>query len=147
MDRLMIENLLEQAFQQYGLMGLVVAFAVLGPGFTYVRTKNSRLQAEVQAQALLNEFARREQEQSERLEERLTSTLERLDQSKDEVFHLRLALNQTQHDLHEMREVCQKVDALTERVVELEAQLDRKRQRIQELEQAMKAKGQDIIDE
>lgn len=61
-------ELLTQVFQQYGLLGLVITFLLLGPGFTYFRTKHIRAEAESKAQTLLNEFAQQERQRSERLE-------------------------------------------------------------------------------
>jgi len=121
----MVENLIEQAFRQYGLLGLLVAFIVLGPGFTYVRTKNTRLQAETKAQELLNEFLREERDHAEQLEENLTATLARLEEEKEEVFQLQLKLTQNAFQLEKLAELRQQVQALTERVTELEAQVNR----------------------
>jgi exonuclease VII large subunit len=108
----MIENLLEQAFQQYGLVGLLVTFLTLGPGFTYLRTKNACLRAESRAQELLNEFLREEREHADQLEERLNQTLARLDAEKEEVFELKMQL--AQNGLADLRQQLAEVsDRLT----------------------------------
>jgi DNA repair exonuclease SbcCD ATPase subunit len=119
----MIENLIEQAFNQYGLLGLLVTFLVLGPGFTYVRTKNTRLQTESKAQEILNEFLREERDHAEQLEKNLKDTLARLEGEKEEVFQLQLKLAQTEFELEKMGELLQRIQALTERVSELEEQI------------------------
>ena len=156
----MVENLIEQAFRQYGLLGLLVAFVVLGPGFTYVRTKNARVQAETKAQELLNEFLREERDHAEQLEENLTATLTRLEEEKGEVFQLQLKLAQNAFQLEKLAELRQQVQALTERVTELEAQVNRleaenerlnsevarKQARIEALEQGMNSESRAGLD-
>ena len=63
-----ITNLLSQVFQRHGLVGLVIGFLILGPGFTYLRTRTIRVQAETKVQALVNEFARQERQRADRPE-------------------------------------------------------------------------------
>jgi DNA repair exonuclease SbcCD ATPase subunit len=116
----MIENLLEQAFQQYGLVGLLVTFLTLGPGFTYLRTKNACLRAESRAQELLNEFLREEREHADQLEERLNQTLARLDAEKEEVFELKMQLARTQLAQNGLADLRQQLAALSDRLAALE---------------------------
>ena len=83
-----IVNFLNQLFQQDGLVGLVIGFLILGPGFTYVRTRTLRAQSEATAQALVNEFARQERQRADRLEEQLNGAFRKLNTTEAEVANL-----------------------------------------------------------
>lgn len=122
-----IEPLLDQAFQQYGLLGLVVVFLLLGPVYTHFRTRTIRAQAETNAQQLLNEFAQKERLRAERLEERLNATFEKLNAAEEEVSQLRLRLAKAQTDLDEMPKLKHRVRVLVKRVMELERLVEAKR--------------------
>lgn len=122
-----IELLLEQAFQQYGLVGLVIVFLLLGPVYTHFRTRAIRVQAETNAHTLVSEFAQKERLRSERLEERLNETFEKLNAAEDEVAQLRLRLTKAQTDLDEMPKLKHQVRVLAKRVVELERLVEVKR--------------------
>ncbi len=117
-------DLLQTLLQQHGLLGLVIGFLILGPGFTYIRTRNMRDEAEAKTQALLNEFAQKERERSERLEARLEETLQKLNQAEDEVISLRLKLAQAQSELEKVAALREQIQVLTNRVNELESLLE-----------------------
>ena len=114
------EELLTQVFQQYGLLGLVIVFLLLGPAYTYIRTRGIRAQAEANTQSLLTEFAQKERLRSERLEERLNETFEKLNAAENAVAQLRLRLTKAQIDLDEMPKLKHRIRILAKRVVELE---------------------------
>ena len=120
----MIESLLEQAFQQYGLAGLLVTFLVLGPGFTYLRTKNACLRAESRAQELLNEFLREEREHADQLEGRLNQTMARLEAEKEEVFDLKMRLAQARQAQNGLADLRQQLAQVSERLAALEGAED-----------------------
>jgi len=84
-----LEELLQQALQNYGPEGLLIAFLVLGPGFTYIRSRNTRLQMETKAQELLNQFLVEERKHGDQLESKLSVALVKLEAAKQEVVHLR----------------------------------------------------------
>jgi chromosome segregation ATPase len=138
-----IEELLQQAFQQYGLVGLVLVFLLLGPVYTYVRTRGIRAQAEANAQSLLNEFAQKERLRSERLEERLNETFEKLNAAEEEVAQLRLRLAQAQSDLDEMPKLKHRLQVLGKRVVELEKQVETKRTENEQLQVKLRQRERD----
>ena len=133
-----IVNLLSQIFQQHGLIGLIVGFLILGPGFTYFRTRTIRVQAEVKTQALLNEFAIQERQRADRLEEQLNNTLRKLDNAEEEISKLRLKLAETRNDLGDVSRLRQQVRKLTRRVRELEETVEKKRVENERLLQALK---------
>ena len=116
----MIETLLQQAFDQYGLLGLLLTFLVLGPGFTYLRTKNACLRAESRAQEILNEFLREERDHADQLEARLTATLDRLDAEKEETFTLKMQLAEARHAQNGLADLRQQVTNVTGRLAQLE---------------------------
>jgi chromosome segregation ATPase len=132
-----IEELLQQAFQQYGLFGLVVVFLLLGPAYTYFRTRGIRAQAEANAQSLLNEFAQKERLRAERLEARLNEALQKLNAAEEEVAQLRLRLTQAQNDLDEMPKLRHRLQGLAKRVVELERLVEAKRAENELLQQKL----------
>jgi chromosome segregation ATPase len=138
-----IEELLSQAFQQYGLAGLVIVFLLLGPAYTYFRTRGIRAQVEANAQSLLNEFAQKERLRSERLEERLNETFEKLNAAEGAVAQLRLQLAQAQSDLDEMPKLKQRLQVLAKRVVELERQVETKRAENQQLQLQLQQRERD----
>lgn len=133
-----IVNFLHQLFQQDGLVGLVIGFLILGPGFTYFRTRTLRAQSEAKAQTLLNEFARQERQRADRLEEQLNATLRKLDSTEEEVSNLRLKLAEAQNELDDMAALRQQVRKLTRRVRELEAAVEDKNQENDQLRQTLK---------
>ena len=116
----MIDTLLQQAFDQYGLLGLLLTFLVLGPGFTYLRTKNACLRAESRAQEILNEFLCEERDHADQLEARLTATLDRLDAEKEETFTLKMQLAEAQHAQNGLADLRQQVTDVAERLAQLE---------------------------
>jgi len=128
------EQLLQEVFRQYGLLGLFVVFVILGPGFTYFRTRAIRVQAEAKAQVILNAFAQMERERSERLEKRLDQTLRQLNLAEDEVANLRLRLAKAQSDLDDMPLLKRRIRRLTTRVNELETQVKTKQTEIERLQ-------------
>ena len=119
-----METILEQVLQQYGPIGMLIAFLVVGPGYTYIHSKNTRLEAENKAQELLNEFARQERKRTDELEKYLNQTLQRLDNAKDEVATLQVKLAHAQSDLEEMPVLRRQVSELMERVKELEGRIE-----------------------
>ena len=139
-----IIELLHQIFQQYGLLGLLIGFLVLGPGFTLLRTKTIRVQAEAKAQALVNEFARQERQRADRLEEQLRTTLQKLDSTEEEVSRLRLKLAETNSQLEEISGLRRQVRKLTRRVRELETTLEHKDVENRDLRQALKSRESEI---
>ena len=98
-----IVNLLQQMFQQNGLLGLIIGFLILGPGFTWLRTRTIRVEAEAKAQELVNEFARQERQRADRLEEQFRTTLRKLTTTEDEVSRLRLKLVENQRSWKQCR--------------------------------------------
>ncbi|MEO8391768.1 MAG: hypothetical protein ABI700_02140 [Chloroflexota bacterium] len=114
-----LDDLLQQVFQQYGLLGLVIVFLIFGPGFTYFRTRTMRVEAEAKAQELLNKFIKQERLRADRLEKRLNETLHKLELAEDEVSQVRLRLSQAQSDLDEVSKFKRQVRRLTRRVAEL----------------------------
>jgi len=136
-------ELLGQIFQQYGVVGLVIGFLILGPGFTYFRTRTIRVQAEMKAQELLNEFAQQERQRSERLEMRLTSTQQKLNTAEDEVSSLRLRLAMAQSDLDEMPKLKHRLRLLMRRVSELETAAKDKQSEIERLTEQLQQRQND----
>ena len=126
-------DLLQQVFQQYGLLGLVIVFLIFGPGFTYFRTRNVRIQTEAKAQEVLNEFIKQERQRADRLEARLNEALDKLNLAEDEVAQLRLRLSEAQSDLDQLAALKRQVRKLTQRVTELEGQLETKQNENEEL--------------
>ena len=139
-------ELFEQAFETYGLVGLVIAFLVLGPGFTYIRTRQAQLHADVKAQTLLNRFARDEHEQVERLEQRLDDALGRLEVEREEVMQLRVSLFEAQRELLEMPQLREQVLTLTQRVCDLEGQVEASRTENERLQQENERKESRIFE-
>ena len=137
-------ELLTQVFQQYGLFGLVIAFLLLGPGFTYFRTRHIRAEAESKAQTLLNEFAQRERQRSERLEARLNETLFKLNAAEDEVARLRLRLTEARSDLDEMPKLKRRIRKLTRRISELESAVASKQTENEQLQQTIQQRESDL---
>lgn len=119
-----METILEQVLQQYGPIGMLIAFLVVGPGYTYIHSKNTRLQTETKAQELLNEFARQERQRTDELERYLNQTLQRLDTAKDEVASLQVKLAHAQSDLEQMPVLRCQIAELMDRVKELEARIE-----------------------
>lgn len=117
-------QILEEAFRQYGLWGLFIAFLVLGPGFTYVRTENTRMQLESKAQELLYHMAREEHNQANRMETRLNEALDQLAEAREEIAQLKLDLQQAKHDLDHVSQLNDRVRTLDTHVDALEEQLD-----------------------
>ena len=117
------QQLFEAAFHEFGLWGLVIAFLVLGPGFTYVRTHNTRLKIETKAQELLYQFAQSEHEQANQLEMQLTQASQDLTEAREEIYQLRLDLQQAQHELEHVPQLRERVQSLNTQVDELEAQV------------------------
>ena len=115
-----MEDLIEQAFHQYGLVGLIVTFLVLGPGYTYLQTRDLRLKSESQAQNLLNTVLMDEMAHGDTLEEQLTQTQQRLEEAKGEVFQLQMELAETKHKLDVIPENTQQIDLLEGRMSVLE---------------------------
>jgi DNA repair exonuclease SbcCD ATPase subunit len=134
-----IDTLIQQAFEQYGLIGLVVVVLIVGPAYTYLRTRNLRLDAEVKAQEVLNRILVDERDHAEALENHLGATLERLDAAKDEVFHLRMELAQTQHKLTEMPELSGQIQTITQRMNTLEGQMEQIRLQMQQVSQTRRS--------
>lgn len=128
------DELLNQVFQQYGLIGLVIGFLLLGPAYTYFRTRGIRAQAEANAQSLVNEFAQKERARSERLEERLNDTMQKLNAAEDEVAQLRLRLANTQNDLDDMPKLKHRIRVLTKRMIELKGLIESKREENEQLQ-------------
>ena len=94
-----LTDLFEAVFHEFGLWGLVIVFLILGPGFTYIRTHNTRLKVESKAQELVYRFAQEEHDQANRLEDRLNIALEELSKAREEIAQLKLDLQQAQHEL------------------------------------------------
>lgn len=138
-------ELFEQAFEQYGLVGLVVAFLILGPGFTYLRTRNASVQAEMKAQTLLNRFAQDEHIQAERMEERLNAALVKLEDARQQVLDLRIELLKAQHDLTEMAKLREQVQTLSRQVCDLEGQIEAGRIENERLRESLRQKGERIL--
>lgn len=115
-----MEQIVEQAFQQYGLVGLIVGFLVSGPGYTYIKTRNMHLKVENRAHELLQRYLQEERTHAAQLETRLEATLEQLEISRQEVFALTLKLNTAEHKLEAMSDLSEQVAALTRQVAELE---------------------------
>ena len=133
-----IVSFLHQLFQQDGLVGLVIGFLILGPGFTYFRTRTLRAQSEAKAQTLLNEFARQERQRADRLEGQLNTALRKLDSTEEEVANLRLKLAEAQNKLDDMVALRQQVRKLTRWVRELQAAVEDKSRENDELRQTLR---------
>ena len=118
-------DLFEAAFREFGLWGLVIAFLVLGPGFTYIRTHNTRLQVESKAQELLYRFAQEEHDQANRLEERLNIALEELTTAREEIAQLKLDLQQARHELETVDQLKQHIATLDDHIEALEVKISR----------------------
>ena len=121
-----IVNFLQQLFQQNGMIGLIIGFLILGPGFTFLRTRTIRVEAEAKAQELVNEFARQERQRADRLEEQLRTTLRKLETTEDEVSRLRLKLIENQSKLETMPSLRRQIRKLNCRVSELETVVEQK---------------------
>lgn len=128
-----VNDLLVQVFQQYGLLGLIIAFLVTGPGYTYLRTRSLRAEGEAHAQELVNEFARQERQRSERLEMKLSAAQRKLDTAEEEVAHLRSKLSEAQTQLEMVATLRRQVRQLRKRVSELESQVEAKTAEIEHL--------------
>src|SRR4051812_16252737 len=102
------------------MAGLIIGFLILGPGFTFLRTRTIRVEAEAKAQELVNEFARQERQRSDRLEEQLRTTLRKLETTEDEVSRLRLKIIENQAKLETMPSLRRQIRKLNRRVSELE---------------------------
>lgn len=121
-----IVNFLQQLFQQNGMAGLIIGFLILGPGFTFLRTRTLRVEAEAKAQELVNEFARQERQRADRLEEQLRTTLHKLETTEDEVSRLRLKIIENQTKLETMPSLRRQIRKLNRRVSELETVVEQK---------------------
>jgi uncharacterized membrane protein YgaE (UPF0421/DUF939 family) len=130
-------SFLHQLLQQEGLVGLVIGFLILGPGFTYFRTRTIHAQTEAKAQALVNEFARQERQRADRLEEQLNAALRKVESTEEAVASLRLKLAEAQNELGEMTTLRQQVRRLTRRVRELETAVEEKNRANHELHQML----------
>lgn len=113
-------DLLHQLFHQHGLVGLIIGFLILGPGFTFVRVRSVRARLEAQTQALLNDFARHESQRADRLEADLNTTLTQLEAAQQEVARLRRQEAENEARLQEVDRLQQQVETLTRRIGELE---------------------------
>lgn len=136
-----IEQLLEQALREYGLFGALIVFLILGPGFTYVRTKNARLRAESKALALVNEFAKYGQRRADALERQLKLTQVKLDEAEDTIVHLNARLATAQRQVEELKEYVTELRVTIENErtdnARLLAENERRESRIHTLEQAL----------
>ena len=115
-----MEVLLKDAFDQYGVIGLLIVFFVVGPGFTYIRTRNTRNQMETRAQEIINQVFQEERQHADLLEERLNETQAKLETAKEEVFGLKYKLVQTEHCLEDLADLGQEVRELIKRFNQLE---------------------------
>jgi chromosome segregation ATPase len=137
-------ELFQQVLQQYGLIGLLVVFVVLGPLFTLMKAKNAQLQTEVKAQELLNEFARQERQRAERLEARLDAAQQQLDKAEAEVLELRAIVSRNETELQEVPRLQAQIQELTLRVSELGGRVENEQQKSQRLEAEMQTKDQQL---
>lgn len=127
-------SLYQQVLQQYGLPGLVITLLLVGPVFTFLRTRNLKAETEVKTQDLLNEFARQERARADRLEVMLNDALTKLDQSEHEVIQLRQEVSANQRKLDEVPMLRAQIQALTGRVTELEGGIQTEKQKNQALQ-------------
>lgn len=118
-------DLFEAAFREFGLWGLVIAFLVLGPGFTYVRTHNTRLKVESKAQELIYRLAQEEHDQANRLEQRLDIALGELATAREEIAQLKLDLQQARHELETVSQLKQQVSTMDNHLEALEGRISR----------------------
>jgi peptidoglycan hydrolase CwlO-like protein len=94
---------LQEVLQQYGIWGLIIGFLITGPGFTYLRTKNVRLQAETHAQQLIQQVMKREQKRSDRLEGMVNTTQSKLDAAEARVTELTIELATALRQVKELK--------------------------------------------
>ena len=139
-------TLLHELFQQYGLAGLLIGFLLLGPGLTLLSLRTIRAQAEVKAQALVNEFAQKERQRADRLEEQLRCALRKLESTEQEVARLRLKLSETQGALAAVPGLRRQVRRLTQRVREMKAEIEDKTQENADLRQRLEQREGEIQD-
>ncbi|MCU0499224.1 MAG: hypothetical protein MUF87_17865 [Anaerolineae bacterium] len=85
-------QILQQTLEQYGLVGLIVAFLIVGPGFTYLKVRQAQVQSEAKARELLSDLARHTLERAEQLEHRLQAALAQVAAAESEVQYLRIQL-------------------------------------------------------
>ena len=133
--------ILEQILQQYGLIGFLIAFIVLGPWFTYVKTKNAEAKAEAKARELLNDFARHEQQRADRLEGQLNAAQAKLDCAENDVMQFNVKLFEAQKQVEELTAEVARLSGIID-VQKTDNQLLRdeirqREQRILKLEQAL----------
>lgn len=104
-------QILQQTLEQYGVVGLIVVFMIIGPGFTYLKVRQAQAQAEAKARELLSDLARHTLERAEQLEHRLQATLAQLAAAENEVQQLHIQLIEAKLQ----------VDYLSEQVAQLQA--------------------------
>jgi hypothetical protein len=117
-------DIFQSVLQQYGLVGLITMFLLMGPIFTLIKTRNVRAQTELSAYALLNEFARKEIQRADRLEERLNEALAKHEALEKELLQFQETLNVTRQRLEKVDRLQKQVHELTARLDELEMILD-----------------------
>lgn len=118
-----LTHLLDQVFQEHGLLGVLILFVLTGPGYTWVKTRNLQVQVEDRARELVAEFARHERQRADRLEKQLNFTQNKLEKAQDEVDRLKDRLKQAQRELEEVPMLRKQINQLTSQVLELQQTL------------------------
>lgn len=147
-------DLLHQLFHQHGLVGLIIGFLILGPGFTFVRVRSVRARLEAQTQALLNDFARHESQRADRLEADLSAALTQLEAAEQEIARLQREVAENEECLQEVGRLQQQGETLTRRIGELEQltvlkdeELSQRDRRISQLEHRLHDHPAESIEE
>jgi DNA repair exonuclease SbcCD ATPase subunit len=117
-------DLFQAILQQYGLVGLITMFLLMGPVFTLIKTRNMQAQTEQNAYAFLSEFARKEIQRAERLEERLNEAVVKHATLDKERLQLQETLNGVKQRLETVDRLQKQVQELTTRLDELELVLN-----------------------
>ncbi len=118
-----MEDLFQQVYEQYGLMGVLLTLIVLGPGVMYVQMRQSRVRTETATQRVINELLLEEHQHADELEEELSQTTQKLLEAKEEVFRLKMELVESQYQIEGMPEVSKSMEGVTQRLNQLEGQM------------------------
>lgn len=120
-------EMLPQVLDKFGPLAAIIVALIFGPLFTLIRTRSSRIQSEIKAYELLNQFARQEFEHADYLEEQLRSHQEqlqvaqqRLSQSESQVLQLQTQLTRYEVTVQEVERLQQKLETLRGQVEVLE---------------------------